>query len=82
MTAVLAYWRLAWLVGLAGSLASIGWFSATTLQNAGYVRALGQIELVFAFLASVLFFRERSTRVEILGVSLIVIGIVILLRFG
>jgi hypothetical protein len=33
-------------------LASAGWFSAMTLQNAAYVKAVGQIELVFAFLAS------------------------------
>ena len=38
---VLLHWRPAMLVGISGGLASIGWFSAFTLQNATYVRALG-----------------------------------------
>ena len=32
-----------------------------TLQNAAYVRALGQIELVFTFAITYLYFRERAT---------------------
>jgi drug/metabolite transporter (DMT)-like permease len=55
---VLVHWRPALLVGVSGGLASIGWFSAFTLQNATYVRALGQIELIFTFAATLLFFRE------------------------
>ena len=79
MTAVLMNWRISWLVGLAGMIASVGWFSAMTLQNAGYVRAVGQVELVFAFLASAIFFRERTSTLEFTGVALIVVGILILL---
>jgi len=79
MTAVLANWRVAWLVGLAGMLSSVGWFSAVTLQNAGYVRAVGQVELIFAFLTSAIFFRERTTAGEFAGIGLIVVGILVLL---
>ncbi len=43
------------------------------------MRALGQIELVFTFAASVFFFRERTNRVEVLGISLVVAGILILI---
>jgi drug/metabolite transporter (DMT)-like permease len=50
-----------------------------TLQNAAYVRALGQIELVFTFLAAHLIFRESSTRLEVTGVVLVIGGILILL---
>ena len=50
-----------------------------TLENAAYVRALGQVELVFTFIASHFFFRERSTGLELAGIALIVAGIVILL---
>ena len=49
-----------------------------TLQNAAYVRALGQIELVFTFIASTLFFREKSNAIEIFGIVLIVSGILML----
>jgi uncharacterized membrane protein len=50
-----------------------------TIQNAAYVRALGQIELVFTFIAAQVVFRERSTGLEIGGIVLIVAGILILL---
>ena len=70
---------MAGLVGIAGMLGSVGWFTAMTIQNAAYVRALGQIELVFTFIAAQVVFRERSTRLELGGIALIVAGILILL---
>ena len=66
-------------IGLIGMLGSAGWFTAMTLQHAAYVRALGQIELVFTFAASILFFREQSTRQEVAGILLVVAGILFLL---
>jgi drug/metabolite transporter (DMT)-like permease len=79
LTAVLKAWRVAGIVGLAGMLASAGWFTAMTIQNAAHVRALGQVELIFAFLASVIFFHEKIKATEIAGVILIVAGILVLL---
>ena len=79
LTRVFRGWRVASLVGIAGMIGSVGWFTAMTLENAAYVRAVGQVELVFTFIASYFFFRERSTPLEITGILLIVAGIVILL---
>ncbi len=79
---VLREWRWAGAAGTAGALASICWFSAFTLQNAGYVRALGQIELLFTFVATTVFFRERVSTPELLGIILICGGIVLLLLGG
>ena len=76
---VTRHWRPAALVGISGGLASIGWFSAFTLQNATYVRALGQIELVFTFIATLLFFKEKVSRAEAVGIILIVAAILIIL---
>lgn len=76
--AVLRQWRYALPTGLAVLLASIGWFTAFTLQNAAYVRALGQIELVFTFAASVFFFKEKTTPMELGGIVLIIAAILIL----
>jgi drug/metabolite transporter (DMT)-like permease len=59
---VIKHWRPAALVGIRGGLASVGWFSAFTLQSANYVRALGQIELIFTFIATLVFFREKVSR--------------------
>lgn len=82
MLRVLRAWRTAGLVGITGVLASIGWFTAMTLENAAYVRALGQVELVFAFGASWLLFRERSTPRELTGIALVIAGVVLLLLTG
>ena len=79
LRSVLRAWRPAALVGLSGGLASIGWFSAFTLQNATWVRALGQIELLFTFAATLLFFREKVTRQETIGILLITGSILIIL---
>ncbi len=79
---VFIYWRPACLVGLSGGLASIGWFSAFTLQNASHVRALGQIELVFTFIVALFWFREKVARTEILGIALIMGSIILLLLRG
>jgi drug/metabolite transporter (DMT)-like permease len=75
---VLQAWRPALLVGGAGMIASACWFTAIALVSAAYVRAVGQIELVFTFVASLVVFRERVTVVETIGVLLIVGGILLL----
>jgi uncharacterized membrane protein len=66
------------LTGVAGSVC---WFNAMTLENAAYVRTLGQVELILSLLTSYIVFKERSTRYEIVGMVMIVIGIIILLLF-
>ena len=79
LSRVIGRWRVASLVGVSGMLGSAAWFTAMTLENAAYVRAVGQVELVFTLVASYFFFRERSTALELVGIVLIVGGIVILL---
>ncbi|PHQ70515.1 MAG: hypothetical protein COB93_05330 [Sneathiella sp.] len=79
ITKVIKAWRVAVIVGLTGMLGSVGWFTAMTLQNAAYVRALGQVELVFTFAVSYFYFKEKTNRVEALGISLVVLGILVLL---
>jgi len=79
LTRVLRAWPVAGLVGLSGMIASACWLTAMTIQNAAYVRALGQIELVFTFVASLVIFHERSNRFEVLGIGLVIAGIVVLL---
>ncbi|GAK45086.1 conserved protein [Tepidicaulis marinus] len=78
LAAALRNWKWGALTGLAGALGSIGWFSAMTLENAAYVKALGQIELVFTFAASWFIFKEKSNRQEVTGTLLIVAGLIVL----
>ncbi len=65
-------------VGLTSLGGSFCWFLAFTLQNAAYVKALGQVELIFSLLASTLFFRESITRREIAGIALLGLSILAL----
>ncbi|MNL55434.1 EamA-like transporter family protein [compost metagenome] len=76
---VLKTWRSSSMVGLASVFGSACWFTAMTLQQVAYVRALGQIELVFTFMASYFLFHERINRIEVIGCLLIVAGILGLL---
>lgn len=77
--AVLASWRLSFWTGLTSMLGSLGWFVAFTLQNAAYVKALGQIELLFTFMGGYFVFKERSSGREVLGAVLIVASILALI---
>ena len=70
--------KLVWLerkkgfwVGVTSLGGSFFWFTAFTLQNAAYVKAVGQIELIFSLLITTLFFKERILTREILGMLLI-----------
>ena len=72
-------WKRGVWVGLAGMLASAGWFTAMTLERAAYVRALGQVELLFAFFVTLVIFREKVRTSELLGAAAVVLGLVLLL---
>ncbi|HSG54436.1 MAG TPA: DMT family transporter, partial [Paracoccaceae bacterium] len=72
-------WRIAGLVGLTSMAGSLCWFSAFTLQTAAYVNALGQVELIFSFIASYFFFKERSSLRELLGVAVLMASILLLI---
>ncbi len=78
MRRVLAGWRRTALVGVTGMLGSLGWFAAFSLQNAAYVRALGQVEMIFTLIASVAVFRERLRVREAAGIALIVVSLIVL----
>ena len=82
ISSVGANWRVAATGGFAGWIASICWFTAFTLQNAAYVRAVGQIELVFTFIASIFIFKERIKPIEKYGIILILVSILILVLYG
>ncbi len=80
--AVWAARRAAVFIGLFSMAGSFCWFWAFTLQNAAYVKALGQVELILSLMASVLFFRERITGREIAGMALLGVSILLLVTLG
>ena len=75
-------WKRALPVGIAGLIGSICWFSAFTLMNAAYVRALGQVELIFTFIASIFFFREKVATSEVIGILMILGAILMIVLAG
>ncbi|WP_108482654.1 DMT family transporter [Oceaniglobus ichthyenteri] len=77
--AVFGAWRIAGLVGLTSMIGSFCWFTAFTLQNAAYVNALGQVELLFSVAASVLVFREKVSLREAGGMALLTCSILVLI---
>lgn len=76
---VFTHWRWSLAVGIVGAITSMAWFTAFTLQNAAYVRALGQIELLFTFVVSIYFFHEKTNRIQLIGVVLVMAGILTLI---
>ncbi len=78
---VVQSWRKTALVGLTGMLGSLCWFTAFTLQNAAYVRVLGQVEMIFGFAVTALVFREKVTKRELLGIAALMLSIVTLVLF-
>lgn len=78
LTRVVATWRRTVLVGITGTLGSLFWFFAFALQNAAYVRALGQIEMVFTMVISFFVFHERLTGREVAGMACICTSILLL----
>ncbi len=78
LVAVWSARRVALWVGLFSMGGSFCWFLAFSLQNAAYVKALGQVELILSLLASVLFFREKISGREIGGMALLGLSILLL----
>ncbi|MFU8865169.1 MAG: EamA family transporter [Rhodobacterales bacterium] len=78
---VIGVWRRAVWIGLTSMAGSLCWFTAFTLQNAAYVKAVGQVELIFSLAASILFFNEKFTRREGIGIALLSASVLLLVLF-
>ena len=73
--------RTAVWMGITGMAGSLCWFTAFTQQNAAYVFAVGQIEVIFSLAASVLVFNEKISRREAVGIALLtasILGLILL----
>ncbi|MGY9014687.1 MAG: DMT family transporter [Rhodospirillales bacterium] len=72
-------WKPCLFVGITSIGGSILWFTAYTLEQVSYVKALGQIEMVFVIFLTTLFFKERITSKEMLGIILVTSGVLLLI---
>ncbi|MCX7560837.1 DMT family transporter [Sulfitobacter sp. F26204] len=71
--------RIALWIGLTSMAGSLCWFIAFAMQNAAYVKAVGQVEIIFSIAASVLFFREKISVREGAGMAILVVSILMLI---
>lgn len=78
---VFATWRVGALVGISSMIGSFCWFTAFSLQNAALVKALGQVELLFSYAATLFVFRENVTGREYAGTGLILASVLVLILF-
>ena len=79
ISAVWAARKVAVWIGLTSMGGSLCWFIAFALQNAAYVKALGQAELILSVAATTLFFREKISVREWIGMGLLVASILMLI---
>ena len=66
-------------IGFTGVLGSIGWFTAMSLQNAALVKTLGQIEFIASLLITYLYFNEKISTREYLGIAFIAFSLLLLI---
>ncbi|MGC6472464.1 MAG: EamA family transporter [Parvibaculales bacterium] len=74
--------RSGWKSLPAGSIAAVTtflWFLAFNEKGVAPVRMLGHVEILFSLLFGSLFFKEKVSRPEMVGIVLIIISVVILL---
>ena len=70
-------WRASLFAGLMGATASMGWFTAMAIEPAAHVRTLALVELIFGYVVSWRIFRERVTRIEVIGMVLLTAGLIV-----
>jgi drug/metabolite transporter (DMT)-like permease len=75
MRAILRAWKPSLLAGFLGAFASQFWFLAFALATAASVRTLALVEVLFAQAISSFAFKQATTRREMLGIVLIVLGV-------
>jgi len=77
--AIAAQWRRSLFAGFMGATASEFWFLAFALATAASVRTLALVEVLFAQAISAFIFRQATSAREGIGMTMIVIGVMVLL---
>ncbi len=72
-------WRPSLFVGATSVVGSAGWFTAFTLERAAYVKTLGQVEFLLTLAISILYFKEHPTKTELVGMTILIGGVILLL---
>jgi len=76
--AIFKLWRPSMFAGFMGAAASEFWFLAFALATAASVRTLGLVDVLFAQLATHFVFKQKTSAREIAGITLVIMGCVLL----
>jgi drug/metabolite transporter (DMT)-like permease len=71
--------KTGWFVGITGMLGSVGWYTAFAYQEAALVKTLGNVEFIFTILLTYLFFKEKVTSIEWIGIAGVLCSVLLLL---
>lgn len=71
--------KLTFMISLTSCIGSIGWFSAMAYQSVPYVKTLGQVEIFFTMLVSVLWLKQPVKIKDGLGLVLIAIAAIMVM---
>jgi drug/metabolite transporter (DMT)-like permease len=82
LTASLTLWRSSLFAGFMGAFASQFWFIGFSLTAAANVRTLGLVEVFFAQIVTRKFLSETTSKRELVGMVLILVGVGSLLLVG
>ena len=79
LVAIMLAWRPSLFAGFMGATASQFWFLAFALTSVANVRTLALVEVLFAQAISYFAFKQTTTRREVIGMALIVVGCALLI---
>ena len=65
--------------GFCWFITTLSWFYVFTLMQAAIVRAVGQVELLFSYISSRYYFKEKIRLIEIIGIIVFAIGVIVIL---
>jgi drug/metabolite transporter (DMT)-like permease len=78
LKAIFRAWRPSLVTGFMGALASQFWFLGFAITSAANVRTLALVEVLFAQGISKFAFKQPTTRREVFGIVLVVLGVALL----
>ena len=82
LTGSISVWRSSIFAGFMGAFASQFWFIGFSLTAAANVRTLGLVEVFFAQIVTRKLLSETTSRRELIGMAMILIGVGALLIVG
>lgn len=71
--------RLVFKISFCSCVASLGWFTAMSMQTVAIVTTLGQIEMLFSLLISVYIFKEKLAKTDHWGLFWIIVAAIIVI---